>query len=182
MAVAKQYNVSQQMFERNLKDFYDSIEATREKILEYRATNDAQNYQVSVHGLKSVSKIIGAMELSQKALELETLCIDGKFDEAAQRTEELLAIYQEYENVLRSFLQIEEAELGKTVFTEEEYQEFLDRVKEAAESFDMGVFMELQAVIDEKIPPEGAQEQFEAIREGVKNASFMDVAELLAER
>ena len=182
MAVAKQYNVSQQMFERNLKDFYDSIEATREKILEYRATNDAQNYQVSVHGLKSVSKIIGAMELSQKALELETLCIDGKFDEAAQRTEELLAIYQEYENVLRSFLQIEEAELGKTVFTEEEYQEFLDRVKEAAESFDMGVFMELEAVFDEKIPPEGAQEQFEAIREGVKNASFMDVAELLAER
>ena len=34
--------------------------------------------------------------------------------------------------------------------TFEEYQEFLDRVKEAAESFDMGVFMELEAVFDEK--------------------------------
>ena len=72
-------------------EFYDSLllqfsqEATAKskRIIEALEKNDRKNYEVFVHAVKSTAKMIGAMELSEEALALETMASEGKEIETA---------------------------------------------------------------------------------------------------
>ena len=52
--------------------FFKNFEKNRTKIQEYHAAKDYENYAITVHALKSNSRMIGAGELSLLFEELET--------------------------------------------------------------------------------------------------------------
>ncbi len=51
--------------------FYNNYEKNRGKIQEFLAAGDYENYTITVHALKSNSKMIGDMELGKSFEELE---------------------------------------------------------------------------------------------------------------
>ncbi len=65
------YTGSADILEEALKEFYDDIDSKAAAIEKYAAEKDYKNYTVLVHALKSSARLIGAKELSEKALYLE---------------------------------------------------------------------------------------------------------------
>ena len=54
-------------------------EKNKEKLAEFYEHRDAENYRISVHSLKSTSKMIGADALSGQAKEAEDAAKNGNF-------------------------------------------------------------------------------------------------------
>ncbi len=54
-----------------LEQFYDEADKKQEKLKDYYGKSDYKNYEILVHAIKSTAKMIGANELSDKALALE---------------------------------------------------------------------------------------------------------------
>ncbi len=51
-----------------------------DELNEFFASKDWKNYQIRIHAVKSTSLTIGARELSEMALALETACKEGRED------------------------------------------------------------------------------------------------------
>ena len=94
------------------KDLYKSIivdyaQTSKEKIdniSKYFASEDWKNYAIYVHALKSTSKTIGAMDLSDKALRLEMAANEGNAEVIRNENQKML---DEYKKVISA---IQEAE------------------------------------------------------------------------
>lgn len=83
-----------------LERFYSAISSQADEIEGYFTGNDIKNYTIKVHALKSSARIIGAMELSEKARLLEEAGNENNIDYIRDNTAELLSMYRSYENIL----------------------------------------------------------------------------------
>ena len=63
-----------------LKEYVSSYDSRTLDLNRYLELHDMKNYETQIHSLKSISKTIGAPELTEKALELEKA--SGEGDEA----------------------------------------------------------------------------------------------------
>ena len=94
-------------FCQNDKELYTSIildyaQSSVEKIQNIEAfykNSDWKNYGISVHALKSTSKTIGALDLSERALRLEKAANDENVD----------IIHAEHDNMLAQYKKVVEA-------------------------------------------------------------------------
>ncbi|MDE6606884.1 MAG: Hpt domain-containing protein [Lachnospiraceae bacterium] len=68
---------------------------------------DYERYCIEVHGLKNAAKQIGAMELSELALEQEKAAKAGSYDVVKENYEAMLAAYQKIIDALEEFLKEE---------------------------------------------------------------------------
>ncbi len=82
------------------KKFYESIEERADAIQGFAARKDWKNYRIAVHSLKSSARLIGAMELSNDAKELEAAANELKTDVLVSRTPALLELYRSYRQKL----------------------------------------------------------------------------------
>ena len=106
-------------FCQNDKDLYRSIildyaQTSDEKIkniVEYFNKEDWKNYGICVHALKSTSKTIGALELSEKALRLETAANENNASLIHKEHEKALEQYQE---VIAAIRQVEPDAQGES--------------------------------------------------------------------
>ena len=85
-----------ELYMATLKFFIQSIEAKSSEIRKYYEEEDWDNYKIKVHALKSTSKIIGAMELSNRARALELASTAGDIDYIREHTGDVLAFYRSY--------------------------------------------------------------------------------------
>ncbi|MCR5791919.1 MAG: response regulator [Lachnospiraceae bacterium] len=83
-------------FIQSLHTFYDTLEENAEVIETTWKTKDMELYTIKVHALKSSARIIGAMELSQLAKELEDAGKENNVTFIDENTEKLLADYRSY--------------------------------------------------------------------------------------
>ena len=82
-----------------LEIFCDSIDRKSTEIENYMQEGNIESYTVKVHSLKSLAKLVGAMELSEFAKKLEFAGKDGDIDTINNETGDLLKIYREYKNL-----------------------------------------------------------------------------------
>ncbi|WP_051544850.1 DegV family protein [Butyrivibrio sp. MC2021] len=68
---------SEDTFRTVLKIFYDSLEDKINEIDSYFSNGDLENYTIKVHAMKSSAKLVGALELSDDAKELEKAGKEG---------------------------------------------------------------------------------------------------------
>lgn len=83
--------------------FYRNIEIKAREIELARAADSMEFYTIKVHALKSTARMLGAMELSGKALALEEAGRRGDKEFIDANTKELLDLYLSYKERL-SFL------------------------------------------------------------------------------
>ena len=84
-------------------DILAEIRREINEIEEYEQNGDIENYTILVHALKSTSRLLGAIELSEKARMLEEAGDDNKIDEIKKGTPELLMLYRNYKDNLNGF-------------------------------------------------------------------------------
>ncbi len=95
-------------YEEILLIYRDSVEAKSAEIESYYQEKDWENYTIQVHALKSTSRLIGAMELSEDAKALEEA--GDQKDEAyiEAHTEKLLQDYRDLGERLKMMYPVEE--------------------------------------------------------------------------
>ncbi len=73
--------------------YYRNYEKNKAKVEEALAAGDYENYTISVHALKSNSKMIGAMELSKAFEELENAGRENQTDVIEQKHPQVMEAY-----------------------------------------------------------------------------------------
>lgn len=172
----KAFFLDKEMYLETLYDYKESIPDIREKIKKYCEAGDIHNYTIVVHGLKSSSKLVGALELSEMAKRLEE-CGHHEDEQTIYRdTGELLELYQKYEQILETFFGEKEDGVGETI-SEEEMKESLVQLRNAAENFDMENFFRWEKEMEQVEVPQEYQEIWKEIKEAVRNVSFLETVE-----
>ena len=186
METACQFCPTKELLLRNMKTYINACQSTCDKLSCYRQERDVDNYIITVHGLKSSSKIIGLNELSELAKEQEMNCHTGKPELAWEHTEELIRLYHNVVEDMKTFLDenslLKEQEEENTHLSLEEYDQLCSRIMEAAMAFDLGEFMKLEEEFEHIRVPKEKQEEFERIKELVINASFGELIVYIEKR
>lgn len=158
------------LFWKVLKVYYRSIEKKANLIKSLEEQEDWAGYTIEVHALKSASKQIGAMALSEKAAALEKAGNAGDSFTIHRDTDKMLEKYLAYLPILEPFCADEEDENeDKKEITPETLLKCFARMREALDELDMGG---MEDVIEEmnQYGYEGDQQEFFAqLREAVES-------------
>lgn len=177
---ARKYSVNLEGYYRNLNSFVKNYENNKEEISNFFEDKDINNYVIKVHGLKSTSKMIGALELSEKALELEKLGNGGEFSKQGHR--ELMSLFDDCVRSLREYLRSLEGgeqEQESAECSMDEYNALIARIKKAADEFDAGEFMMLDDDLNKIVVPKDKKDEFDKVVILVNNMAFGELSRLL---
>lgn len=120
-----------------LADYYHAIPKKLKLIQTYKEKEEWHNYTVEVHALKSASKQIGADDLSDRAAALEAAGNANDIDIILQNTDELLALYAHYQDILSPFFPEKHEVEGKPPITSDVLTEVFAEMKQAIDDLDM---------------------------------------------
>lgn len=126
------------------------------------------NYTIEVHALKSSSKQIGAIALSEKAAALEKAGNENNGEIIHQNTEEMLDEYLTYEKILAPYFTEEKNNDPCKDITADKLQELFNVIREAAEELDMDKIEETIHIM-EQYKFDSKQKEY---LEQLKNASM----------
>ena len=179
-----------------IKRFAEGIDDNADRIERELSEQDIKDYTVHVHALKSSSRLIGALELSEMALELEKagnayLKSEAEGDETAanealskisQETPELLSLYRSFSEKLAGICDPGTGEAGEklTEITEEELNEMLNAIREFAEAFDMDTADSVMAQLEDCSVPDDKKEMVSSLKKAVRNVDRDAILSLLA--
>ena len=88
-----------------LSDYIEAAPEKTEKLHDHLKSGNWKEYKVVVHSVKSASKTIGAMDLFEKARELELAAADGNADYVTAHHEDVMKEYKELTDRLKEILQ-----------------------------------------------------------------------------
>lgn len=92
-----------ELYLETLSDYYDSIQEKYEKLVRYEAEENLKDYTIEVHGLKGISRMIGAFELGDMAEQLEKYGKLGDIGAIHKESPRMLAYYKELQEVLKPY-------------------------------------------------------------------------------
>ena len=130
---------TENLFWKVLKDYYRVIDKKVKLIKSLEDQEDWVNYTIEVHALKSASKQIGAISLSEKAAAMEKAgnARDAKL--IHKNTGEMLKQYFSYIPILEPFCVEEEENIEKKDITKESLLNYFFDIKTALDNLDMDV-------------------------------------------
>ena len=160
--------------------YYSAIESKSAYIKECEQKEDIQNYTIEVHALKSSSKQIGAMELSNMAAELEKAGNDNNLEMIHEKTGEMLNKYYSYLQEFKPFVIIDEApDEEKMPVDLNNVKKLLHDLHVAFDELDMDAMEEIVSELG-KYKFEGRdKEKYEELKDAVDNLDSFTGEEVL---
>ncbi|MBR1396919.1 MAG: response regulator, partial [Selenomonadaceae bacterium] len=159
--------------------FAQSIASGADDIEGYYKSGDWKNYTTKVHALKSSSRVIGALELSERAKRLEDAGNSGYIDEIQQDTEPLLKLYRSYTEKLAPLIQTDEDDSDKPLIDPAELSEAFDAMKDVAASFDYDSLMFIFQSLDEYKLPDNEAERYKQLKDAATKLDWEKINNLL---
>lgn len=148
-----------------LKEYHKAIKKTCERLRKYEQENDTKNYRIEVHGLKSSSRLVGAMELANLCEFLENETKSKKPLDLKKQTEYLLRIYEGFLEKLSPFVKQEESPREKKPISIEKAKEQFQNLRQLLEDFEL----------------DGAEELLEKLQQYHLNDSYEQCLDKLSE-
>ncbi len=164
-----------------LKVFANAITGGADEIEGYFKNADWKNYTTKVHALKSSARVIGAMELSEKARRLEDAGNSGYINEIQQDTAPLLQLYRSYAEKLSPLIEVETEEdnSDKPLIDDDSLAEAYEAMREAAASFDYdSIEFVLQSLEDYSFP-QNETKRIKEIKLAAEKLDWEKIAQLL---
>ena len=166
---------SEKLFWQILKEYAKSIPKKTKLLQQHFDTKNWKNYTIEAHALKSFSKQIGAMELSELAAEMEWAGNNNDIDFIKVNHEKMLKLYEGYEPVLNTCLE-------DTVDVSKEKEEFnvqnvkciLDSMKEGIDNLDIDILDNVVNQLEKMALPEKQKLYFSQLKDAVEG---LDVEE-----
>lgn len=140
---ALQFLGSEKLYWSVLKDYYHMIDKKADLIKTLEEKEDWKRYMIEVHALKSISKQIGAEELSKLAAEMEQAGNRGDAGVIHRRTDDMLAFYRSYREILRPYFPEEKESAGEKKMDAEVLRTFFSEMRNAMDELDMDSMDEL---------------------------------------
>lgn len=182
VAFALKFLGSEELFWTILKAYYRTIAKKAKLIKEYEEKEDWPAYTIEVHALKSSSKQIGAVELSDKAAALEKAGNARNSAFIHSNTDDLLEHYLNYITVLEPFCpddNVSSDEKKEIAFSK--LLEYFSNMREALEELDID---QMEQIIKEmaQYNYDGWQKDFFArLKEAVEEIDVDSCEEILQE-
>lgn len=168
---------SKELFYQLLGDYYKVIDLKTEKIKEHLEKGRIHEYVVEVHALKSASRMIGALPLSNLFLKMEKMGNANNIEILEKETPNVLKLYQSYKNVLKKYGTVQN-ESNDTISTEKMVK-VLERMKEAFDSFDLDGVDTGMKELEQYAIPDNVKDDFELLRAYVADVAIEDAMELI---
>ncbi len=165
------------VLENVVRDFHGTIDAKADAIESYLNDGDVRNYTVLVHALKSSARLIGAMELSQMAAELEQDGNDGNLIALHEKTPLLLEKYRGYKENLKAA--IEEEDSSKPEIPLDELKGAYKDMRELAEAYNYDAIEYILDMLKEYSIPMEEKENYNKIKQYVMAVDRDGLLELL---
>lgn len=163
-----------------MKVFYDGLTDTIDTINAFYNAEDWHDYTIKVHALKSSARIIGAKKLSKLAERLEAAGDAGRIEELRRDTHKLIMMCQKLQQVLRPFMEKEEASEDLPEMEPEELQEAYEALKEFAAAFDYDEMIYVLESLSDKKPPEAEKEHWAAVVKAARQPDWETLRGLLS--
>ena len=126
---------SRELFVELMGDYCRVIEQNIDKLTQCLETGNVRDYTIEVHALKNTSRMIGALELSQKFYRMEQLGNDENVEQIKEEFPELVKLYKSYEEILSPFCNSQLN--GTEQITVENLKEKLMDLHKAVDCFDL---------------------------------------------
>ena len=166
---AEDYLNALTVFAQSIKDNADEIDQM------FRAEH-WKDYTTKVHALKSTARVIGAETLSDLAKAMEDAGNANDLNAIKKSTAPLLEMYRSFATKLSSLIERSDDDTDKPPITEDDLNEAVEALREAAASFDYDSVTFILDQLDEYRLPDDQIERFKRIR---VSASKLDWEELL---
>ncbi|MCR5279218.1 MAG: DegV family EDD domain-containing protein, partial [Lachnospiraceae bacterium] len=174
---------SEDAFKTVLKIFYDSMPAKAKELDGYYSGEDWQNYTIKIHAMKSSAKLIGAMELSDKAFKLEMAGKEGNVDYIRDNHEDFMKDFAKFKEPLSAVFEdkkeVAEDKPANPVADSYLMESVYESLTEAAEAMDCDMMDEVFSELAEYSLSPVDEEKIKAIREKADNFDYDGVLEIL---
>ena len=151
---------SDTLYLKIVRDYYRTAEKKANAIRKAIDREDYQTFKIETHSLKSSSRQIGAMELSDQAAALEKAANEGNISFMKYNTDALLSAYLQLYSRLKPFCEDPKGEDGValTPIDPEELRASLTAMTEALENLDMDILEEeMKKISAHRYSPTGAK-------------------------
>ncbi len=163
-----------------LQRFYNSYEKNRTKVEDFFSAKDYESYMITVHALKSNSKMIGAMDLSKA---FETLEMAARNNETAVIESETAAALAEYQKLIEILKPI--SEMGDlkapSEISAEEAKSVAEKLLEALDDFDDELSKELAVKLSGYPFRLTARDKLKEAEKYIDDFMYDEAAELIKE-
>ena len=170
---------SKELFYDLLNDFYKLIDSKSAKVEKCLKEEMIREYTIEVHALKSMARMIGALELSEQFYQMEMLGNAGEKEELKIRTPEILVRYRSYKELLKEHVKTENEE--KTAVSFEQIEATLVRLREAIDGFDLDEADEAMKELENYDLPEDIKPMIEKLGVLVTDVAMEEVMALVDE-
>ncbi|MBO4403749.1 MAG: response regulator, partial [Treponema sp.] len=167
------------------KTFYSTLEEKASLIESFYKENNADDYTIQVHALKSAARIIGAVNLSKLAEDLETRgnkirSRSPDSEEAAafikENTEPLLLFYRSYKEALAPCF-TQEKSFAKMQLSSDELNEVLNRIILASKKCDLDSIEKNLEILKGSELPEYCVPLLSELENAVQNIEFEQIVQ-----
>ena len=182
--IAIQNSGSEDAFKTVLEIFHNSAPAKAKELNGFYETKDWKNYTIKIHALKSSSKLIGAMALSEKAQALENAGKEGNTEYIKANHELFMKDYVELDGLLSDFMDDKEfgedsADPDKPVADEYLMESVFEGLKEAADSMDCDAISEILKELEDFTIPADQKAKYDAVCECASNYDYDGMLKVL---
>lgn len=167
-AAALQLLGSENLYMEVLKDYYQIIQKKAELIRQLQEEQNWKDYTIEVHALKSASRQIGAISLSEEAARLERAGNEQDIDTIMDFTSIMLEHYLEYDRILEPFFAAPEDDTPKELIPVELLRQLFTKLREASDNLDMDAMEEVSDEMHKYSYPEEQQEYYTKILDAIE--------------
>lgn len=162
-----------------VREFYPPALKQAEQIEQYSQEQDYHNYTIVVHALKSSARLIGALELSEQAKQLEASGNAKDQQTIEAKTPPLLQAYRIYAKQLQSLFEKPEEDAAKPLIEEKMLKEAMEALCEMAEAFDFDSADAVMETLTKYRMPETFQSTYRELKTFMAQVARDDMIELI---
>lgn len=123
-------------YKKILKEYYKTIDGKTKVLRELAQKSEREVFKIEVHGLKSASRLIGALDFAEFCEKVEKECAGYDEETLLGVAEQLISKYGRYRELLETYVEIEVPETHKKQVEAEQVKQWLLELRTALEDFD----------------------------------------------
>lgn len=164
---------SKELFLRLLGDYYKMVDIKAKKLDDCLRDNLIRDFTIEVHALKSTSRMIGALDLSQRFLRLEEYGNDNNIIAINKEYEETMSLFKNYKKILKSFGSADEfskKQVDKSVLIK-----ILKNIQTCMDSFDLDGADAAMKELEECSIPKECESSMDLLRAYMADVAMEDI-------
>ncbi len=163
------------------KTFYKTIPSISSELKNYIEKEDIENYTIKVHALKSSARLIGAMELSHKALALENYGNNGDWEKIKELSPSMLKELESYTTNLSALCPEIDESVKEKISLKDLNNAYKD-ILECIEVFDFTLAESIFNSLEKYKLPDGEEEFFKKLSDCILFLKRDEAIKILIDR